>query len=59
MVTEKDCCSSSDLKNSYINFFLEKGHKVIDSASLLPENDPSVLFTTAGMQQYQLGEIEI
>lgn len=56
---EKDICSSEDLRKKYINFFLEKGHKVIDSASLLPENDPSVLFTTAGMHPlvpYLLGE---
>jgi alanyl-tRNA synthetase len=43
----------------YVNFFEEKGHKVIASASLLPENDPTVLFTTAGMHPlvpYLLGE---
>ena len=41
------------------NFFKEHGHAVIPSASLIPENDPSVLFTTAGMQPlvpYLLGE---
>jgi alanyl-tRNA synthetase len=43
----------------YINFFLERDHKQISSASLIPENDPSVLFTTAGMHPlvpYLLGE---
>lgn len=38
-----------DLRNKYLDFFKENGHKVIPSAPLLPENDPTVLFTTAGM----------
>jgi len=41
--------TSKELKEKYIEFFKEKGHKEIPSASLVPENDPSVLFTTAGM----------
>ena len=43
----------------YVNFFKERGPKEIASASLLPENDPTVLFTTAGMHPlvpYLLGE---
>ena len=39
-----------DIKNKYINFFVSKGHKQIPSAPVVPENDPSVLFNTAGMQ---------
>lgn len=39
-----------NLKDLYINFFIEKGHKQIPSAPVVPENDPSVLFNTAGMQ---------
>lgn len=39
-----------DLRQKFLDFFKEKGHSIIPSASLLPENDPSVLFTTAGMQ---------
>src|SRR3989338_3896477 len=38
-----------DLIDAYINFFREKKHKHIPSSSLIPENDPTVLFTTAGM----------
>lgn len=48
-----------DIRNKYLNFFKNHGHKVIPSAPLIPENDPSVLFTTAGMQPlvpYLLGE---
>ena len=48
-----------DIRKKYLNFFKEHGHAVIPSAPLIPENDPSVLFTTAGMQPlvpYLLGE---
>ena len=48
-----------DIRNKYLEFFKKHGHKVIPSAPLIPENDPSVLFTTAGMQPlvpYLLGE---
>lgn len=50
---------SYELREQYLNYFKEKGHSVISSASLIPENDPSVLFTTAGMHPlvpYLLGE---
>ncbi|MFH1473639.1 MAG: alanine--tRNA ligase [Candidatus Aenigmatarchaeota archaeon] len=40
---------SEKLKKLYIEFFKQKGHNVIPNASLIPENDPTVLFTTAGM----------
>ena len=48
-----------EIRNKYLNFFKEHGHAVIPSAPLIPENDPSVLFNTAGMQPivpYLLGE---
>ncbi len=48
-----------EIRNKYLNFFKKHGHVVIPSAPLIPENDPSVLFTTAGMQPlvpYLLGE---
>ncbi len=41
--------NSDELKKLYLDFFQQKGHKVIPNASLVPENDPTVLFTTAGM----------
>lgn len=41
--------TSKELRQLYLDFFQSKGHAVIDSASLIPENDPTVLFTTAGM----------
>ena len=48
-----------EIRNKYLKFFERHGHKVVPSAPLIPENDPSVLFTTAGMQPlvpYLLGE---
>ena len=50
---------AKDLKKKYFEFFMEKKHKLISSASLIPEHDPTVLFTTAGMHPlvpYIMGE---
>ena len=50
---------AQELRDAYVNFFKSKGHAHIKSASLIPENDPTVLFTTAGMHPlvpYLLGE---
>ncbi len=50
---------SYELRAKYLKFFEGKGHKIIPYASLIPENDPSVLFTTAGMHPlvpYLLGQ---
>lgn len=51
--------TANDLRQQFLNFFKSQGHAIIDSASLIPENDPTVLFTTAGMHPlvpYLLGE---
>lgn len=51
--------NSSVLRQKYLNFFKERGHAVIPSAPVVPENDPTVLFTTAGMHPlvpYLLGQ---
>jgi alanyl-tRNA synthetase len=51
--------TSESLRKLYLDFFKSKGHAIIPSASLIPENDPTVLFTTAGMHPlvpYLLGE---
>ena len=51
--------TGQSLREMYLNFFKDRGHKIIPSASLIPENDPTVLFTTAGMHPlvpYLLGE---
>ncbi|MCK4635869.1 MAG: alanine--tRNA ligase [Candidatus Moranbacteria bacterium] len=51
--------TANEIRQKYLNFFEAKGHKIIPSASLLPENDPTTLFTGSGMQPmvpYLLGE---
>lgn len=51
--------SSQEIRQKYIDFFKTKKHAIIPSASVVPENDPTVLFNTAGMQPlvpYLLGE---
>ncbi|MHA2046863.1 MAG: alanine--tRNA ligase-related protein, partial [Candidatus Thorarchaeota archaeon] len=49
----------SELRKLYLKFFKDRGHSIISSASLFPEDDPSVLFTSAGMHPlvpYLLGQ---
>jgi alanyl-tRNA synthetase len=51
--------NAQDIRNSYLKFFEDRGHKVIPRALLVPQNDPSTLFTGSGMQPmipYLLGE---
>lgn len=51
--------TSAEIRQKYLDFFKSKNHAIIPSAPLVPENDPSVLFNTAGMQPlvpYLLGE---
>ena len=51
--------TSEEIRSRFLAFFEKRGHKIIPSASLVPENDPSVLFNTAGMQPlvpYLMGE---
>ena len=52
--------TGDELRQAFLSFFAERGHRIIPSASLVPENDPSALFTSAGMHPlvpYLLGEI--
>lgn len=52
--------TADELRNKYLSFFESKGHKIIPGASVIPENDPTVLFTTAGMHPlvpYLMGQM--
>ncbi|MFH1608484.1 MAG: alanine--tRNA ligase-related protein [Patescibacteria group bacterium] len=45
--------TANEIRQKFLEFFEKKGHKVMPSSSLIPKDDPSVLFTTAGMQQFK------
>ncbi|MBI4385444.1 alanine--tRNA ligase, partial [Candidatus Parcubacteria bacterium] len=45
--------NASDLRTRFLEFFRSHGHAIVPSSSLLPQDDPSVLLTTAGMQQFK------
>ncbi len=44
---------TNEIRKRFLNFFAAKGHTIVESDSLVPKNDPTVLFTTAGMQQFK------
>ena len=44
---------SRELRQAFIQFFVERGHQIVESASLVPDNDPTLLFTNAGMVQFK------
>lgn len=45
--------TSSQIRQQFVDFFVSKGHRYLPESSLVPKNDPSVLLTTAGMQQFK------
>ena len=40
-----------DIRSTFLNFFEDKGHEIVDSSSLVPHNDPTLMFVNAGMVQ--------
>jgi alanyl-tRNA synthetase len=45
--------SSNQIRSEFLAFFKEKGHEIVESSSLVPANDPTLLFTNAGMNQFK------
>ncbi|MFB0905421.1 MAG: alanine--tRNA ligase-related protein, partial [Pseudomonadales bacterium] len=45
--------NSEAIRKAYLDFFKSKGHTVVESASLVPDNDPTLLFTNSGMVQFK------
>ena len=45
--------SSADIRNTFLDFFAKRGHRIVASSSLIPAGDPSLLFTNAGMVQFK------
>ena len=45
--------TSAELRQAFLTFFKDKGHEVVSSSSLVPGNDPTLLFTNAGMVQFK------
>ena len=45
--------NSADIRSAFLNFFASKGHQIVSSSSLVPHEDPTLLFTNAGMNQFK------
>src|SRR6202140_1893869 len=52
-ITEVPLPSGNDIRSTFLKFFADRGHRVVRSSSLVPTNDPTLLFTNAGMNQFK------
>jgi alanyl-tRNA synthetase len=53
LMTKSEPMSSAEIRQQFLDFFAGKGHTIVPSASLIPHNDPTLLFTNAGMNQFK------
>src|SRR5512136_2997327 len=52
-MTERPPLTSAEIRQQYLDFFAARGHTIVPSASLVPVDDPTLLFTNAGMNQFK------
>src|SRR4029077_19268620 len=52
-ITEGILLSGNEIRSMFLKFFADRGHRVVRSSSLVPTNDPTLLFTNAGMNQFK------
>ncbi len=45
--------TGSQIRRKFLDYFIAKGHREVHSSSLVPQNDPTLLFTNAGMNQFK------
>ena len=52
-MNNKNILSEKEIRKQFLDFFATKGHEIVSSSSLVPQNDPTLLFTNAGMNQFK------
>src|SRR6056297_2990456 len=53
LTPKKDCMTSQEIRNAFLTFYQEKQHKIVPSAPMVMKNDPTLMFTNAGMNQFK------